>query len=1302
MARAVALPTLGLSPFGGGGSSFDAFSIGAAKTEKAYLAFRKVEIEWEAGRTTNAAYLAALQLYANSLKANSSERVSAQARVEQYTYRFERAAIELGVKNGTKTKDELLAFDLAGLNGINQDSEEYLSRLAQVNSVQNDIFNEEQDKKQEEWSDGRITTAQLLEWYRSLRPDLLAGNNDLADNVAKALDDLADRAIDERDNKFLTDYSEGKIAPTDFLAYATTAQGRYKVGTSQYDDWTNRIEDAKDRSIEDSILYRYDLSQRYMQLQKFVKDNGTAPKGGTSTSSSSRVVWNGKKWVTVTTTSSKSSGPTKIQQQAWKELQIEVADAKKEMAEIAKKAGAQAGGWVTTDNMIAYYKRVQSRYAVGTTEWYNVASKLDGLNSQKHAEAVLAKQGIKITYPKSGAGSTSGTSGTGTGTSAGTGTAAKPKAGSSSGASGSASGTSQASGDPTLTLEQFMKGVAKTESGGRYDARNNESGAYGKYQIIPSSWHGWAEKWLGDPHAKQTPENQEIVAKKQMTAMYAKLGDWRAVAHAWFSGDYTKDPAKWSSASSRYVNKVFGALGMSPTRVVAVTPKVKTPTSTGGATPASGKAVPAKGKTITIVGPKDTRKNPLNFPKGYGGDVYENFYAAYMDAWRSGEETFIDYSSGKAVAYFVPTDVETRLDLAQELDARRVDYYIAKSAMYLNKSGHPTSASESASDQANRALVDAVENVAFGLTFAQKPGTMTPAPKGAQSPSVEARNFQTYELGTDESGQPYSSSSTGVEASLRNFSTAAATSNALAKGIELANKLDIQTAQLAAAAKKAYDSGDFNLAYGLTQKAVDLVGGARETLAGYLAGGQALVDTIRRLGGTTPGTVTKDMNELQGQINQLGTAGTTQSQILTGNKAGADPALKVLDEVSNNLQRILNLDSDGEPRRAPDGELILGPNVTLIWKNGKIDIDETSPQGVGYSSPTKSNTGKPTVQMGGVKVGSGIKGNVQAEYTTGIVGFVGGNENYPVYGKIVAGVDATGKSFQWAEDPIFGGWYDITRQPLTVTVPTGFTAAATGSATSASGLAKTPTGTQMDYQFKIGNDDARLVWDPTDGKYVVMTKSGNALTGGDWTPIGKVGGPDSKNSDLAAMLKGAKWGIDMTDRRGSDHTFSNQMGPIIGIGSLEWTAITAASAGGRALLASRQLAPAGPSLVGDFGRAHNLLGPKSGSRQEDGGYLRQAQTMTTQQAAAATVARAANISRYTKADTAADYRSQLSQPKLGPPLPAAAKKVVVRKKVAAPPRRPTPKPKVAPKPAVRPKVVYGKATGSIAALSKLA
>ena len=58
-------------------------------------------------------------------------------------------------------------------------------------------------------------------------------------------------------------------------------------------------------------------------------------------------------------------------------------------------------------------------------------------------------------------------------------------------------------------LARFMTAIGRVESGGRYTARNARTGAYGKYQIIPSSWRGWARLYLHNANARKTPANQE-------------------------------------------------------------------------------------------------------------------------------------------------------------------------------------------------------------------------------------------------------------------------------------------------------------------------------------------------------------------------------------------------------------------------------------------------------------------------------------------------------------------------------------------------------------------------------------------------------------------------------------------------------------------------------------------------------------------------------------------------------------------------------------------------------------------------
>jgi hypothetical protein len=112
-------------------------------------------------------------------------------------------------------------------------------------------------------------------------------------------------------------------------------------------------------------------------------------------------------------------------------------------------------------------------------------------------------------------------------------------------------------------LDRFMAAVGQVESGGRYHARNRSSGAYGKYQIMPSSWRGWAKLYLGDANAPRTPKNQDIVARAKMAALHRWLGDWRRVAHWWLTGS-SRNEALWSTFARRYVAKVMTAYRAAP------------------------------------------------------------------------------------------------------------------------------------------------------------------------------------------------------------------------------------------------------------------------------------------------------------------------------------------------------------------------------------------------------------------------------------------------------------------------------------------------------------------------------------------------------------------------------------------------------------------------------------------------------------------------------------------------------------------------------------------------------------------
>ena len=117
------------------------------------------------------------------------------------------------------------------------------------------------------------------------------------------------------------------------------------------------------------------------------------------------------------------------------------------------------------------------------------------------------------------------------------------------------------SATPPPGLERFLYALGQVESGGSYTARNATSGAYGKYQIMPASWAGWARLYLGSSTAPQTPTNQEIVAHRKVTALYVWLDAWPAVAHWWLTGSSERSSSLWSSFSRSYVQRVMTIMG---------------------------------------------------------------------------------------------------------------------------------------------------------------------------------------------------------------------------------------------------------------------------------------------------------------------------------------------------------------------------------------------------------------------------------------------------------------------------------------------------------------------------------------------------------------------------------------------------------------------------------------------------------------------------------------------------------------------------------------------------------------------
>ncbi len=112
-------------------------------------------------------------------------------------------------------------------------------------------------------------------------------------------------------------------------------------------------------------------------------------------------------------------------------------------------------------------------------------------------------------------------------------------------------------------LKQFMTATARVESNGNHKAVNRTSGAFGRYQIMPSNWRSWARTYLGDANAAPTVANQEKVARGKMRSLYHWLGSWPRVSYWWLTG--SSRTTAWSQAATSYVSRVMAIFGATPT-----------------------------------------------------------------------------------------------------------------------------------------------------------------------------------------------------------------------------------------------------------------------------------------------------------------------------------------------------------------------------------------------------------------------------------------------------------------------------------------------------------------------------------------------------------------------------------------------------------------------------------------------------------------------------------------------------------------------------------------------------------------
>lgn len=101
-------------------------------------------------------------------------------------------------------------------------------------------------------------------------------------------------------------------------------------------------------------------------------------------------------------------------------------------------------------------------------------------------------------------------------------------------------------------LNSFINSIGRKESSNNYGAVNRQSGAMGKYQIMPSNITGTGRGWdyealgrdISTTEFMRSPEIQEKIARYKLQQYYNRYGPSGA-AIAWYAGP---------SAAQKYVN----------------------------------------------------------------------------------------------------------------------------------------------------------------------------------------------------------------------------------------------------------------------------------------------------------------------------------------------------------------------------------------------------------------------------------------------------------------------------------------------------------------------------------------------------------------------------------------------------------------------------------------------------------------------------------------------------------------------------------------------------------------------------
>lgn len=130
------------------------------------------------------------------------------------------------------------------------------------------------------------------------------------------------------------------------------------------------------------------------------------------------------------------------------------------------------------------------------------------------------------------------------------------------------------------TFDEFVASLVANGERSGWASQNKQTGAYGKFQILPGNWRVWGPKALGwkakgrpsseavadrvtpvvNWRPRATRAHQIIIARWRLYQMWlTHHGDAQRCAAAWESGN--GNPAQWTARTIKYINRVCVPLG---------------------------------------------------------------------------------------------------------------------------------------------------------------------------------------------------------------------------------------------------------------------------------------------------------------------------------------------------------------------------------------------------------------------------------------------------------------------------------------------------------------------------------------------------------------------------------------------------------------------------------------------------------------------------------------------------------------------------------------------------------------------